>query len=80
MGEIRVPEFDQLHVISDLHMGGEAGRQIFTSAAELAALIRHLRDEPSNERVALLINGDSVDFFWPSRMRAISIRMARPQS
>jgi len=62
VGELPVPEFDQLHVISDLHMGGEAGRQIFTTAAELAALIRHLRDESSNERVALLINGDSVDF------------------
>jgi UDP-2,3-diacylglucosamine pyrophosphatase LpxH len=54
-------EFDELHVISDLHLGGVKGFQIFGSANELAALINWVRDRPAT-KVALLINGDTVDF------------------
>ena len=35
-------EFKQLHVVSDLHIGGEKGFQIFDQGEKLAALIGHL--------------------------------------
>jgi UDP-2,3-diacylglucosamine pyrophosphatase LpxH len=58
---IPIPSFDQLSVISDLHIGGEEGFQIFGQSALLAAFVDHLRqDSPKNS--ALVINGDVVDF------------------
>jgi hypothetical protein len=54
-------EFDEVHVISDLHLGGRPGFQMFGSTAELAWLIGDLRQRPAG-RVALVINGDYVDF------------------
>ncbi|MBM3811116.1 MAG: phosphoesterase [Acidimicrobiia bacterium] len=57
-----VPEFDQLHIVSDLHMGGMAGFQIFRQGAKLAALIDNLRQRDPASKIALLINGDMVDF------------------
>lgn len=60
---IPIPEFDEFHTVSDLHMGGGKGFQIFNQGAPLAALIDSLRDQPPPEaRVGLLINGDMVDF------------------
>lgn len=53
---------DRLYVISDLHLGGEPGFQIFGSADELAWLIRHLADQEPDAEVALVINGDFIDF------------------
>jgi UDP-2,3-diacylglucosamine pyrophosphatase LpxH len=53
---------DKLYVISDLHLGGEAGFQIFGSGTELEWLVRHLADTDPDEDVALVINGDFVDF------------------
>jgi UDP-2,3-diacylglucosamine pyrophosphatase LpxH len=55
-------EFDEVHVISDLHLGGRAGFQIFGSIAELVWLIDDLRQRPPTRRIALVINGDFVDF------------------
>lgn len=55
-------EFDELHVISDLHLGGRPGFQIFGSTAELAWLITDVRQRPPTRRIALVINGDFVDF------------------
>jgi len=54
-------EFDEVHVISDLHLGGRPGFQMFGSTAELAWLIGDLRQRPAG-RIALVINGDFVDF------------------
>ena len=54
-------EFDEVHVISDLHLGGRPGFQIFGSTAELAWLIGDLRQRPAG-RLALVINGDFIDF------------------
>jgi UDP-2,3-diacylglucosamine pyrophosphatase LpxH len=53
---------DRLYVISDLHLGGAPGFQIFGSADELAWLIRHLADHDPDDEVALIINGDFIDF------------------
>jgi UDP-2,3-diacylglucosamine pyrophosphatase LpxH len=58
---IPVASFDQISVISDLHMGGKAGFQIFGQAALLAAFIDDLRQNGSGD-CALVINGDTVDF------------------
>lgn len=57
-----LPQFDELYVVSDLHLGGTAGFQIFNSGRELAGLIDRLRELPSERRVAFLVNGDFVDF------------------
>lgn len=56
------PVFDELQVISDLHLGGASGRQIFDLGPTVAALIRQLAAEPAKRKVGLVINGDLVDF------------------
>lgn len=57
-----LPQFDELYVISDLHLGGPRDFQIFNSGDELKRLIDHLRGWSPAKRVALVINGDFVDF------------------
>ncbi|HET9211753.1 MAG TPA: metallophosphoesterase [Thermoanaerobaculia bacterium] len=64
-----LPEFDELHVISDLHLGGKTGFQIFNSGAEAQWLIDQLTAEPPKKRIALLINGDLVDFLAEENAR-----------
>ncbi len=56
--------YQELYVISDLHLGGEEGFQIFRLGKELAALIGRLAEKPlaADGRLGLVINGDSVDF------------------
>ncbi|MCY2966505.1 MAG: metallophosphoesterase [Planctomycetota bacterium] len=56
------PEFDELYVISDLHMGGKAGFQLFNQGKLLSRWIDSLAAVPAAKRVALVINGDMVDF------------------
>jgi UDP-2,3-diacylglucosamine pyrophosphatase LpxH len=58
-----LPQFDELYVVSDLHLGGPPGFQIFNSGLQLERLIRHVGGQKTKKkRVALLINGDFVDF------------------
>ncbi len=54
--------FDELYVISDLHLGGKTGFQIFNQGATLSAFIDGLTGKPLDQRVGLVLNGDSVDF------------------
>ena len=54
--------FDELYVISDLHLGGKSGFQIFNQGATLAAFIKGLTGKPESRRVGLVLNGDTVDF------------------
>jgi len=55
--------FDQLYVISDIHLGGAPGTQIFGSGPALAWLAgTHLRTLDAGQQLALVINGDFVDF------------------
>lgn len=56
-----LPEFEKVSVISDLHMGGQQGFQIFTSGKLLAAFIDQLTSGPPGPS-ALVLNGDTVDF------------------
>lgn len=53
---------DQLYVISDLHLGGTPGFQIFGSPGELAWLINDLARRDAEQEIALVINGDFFDF------------------
>jgi UDP-2,3-diacylglucosamine pyrophosphatase LpxH len=53
--------FHELHVVSDLHLGGKPGFQIFCQGDILANFIKSLT-EPSDRRIGLVLNGDIVDF------------------
>ena len=57
-----VYQYDEVHSVSDLHFGGSPGFQVFNLGATLAKLIDHLRQKPKGRRVALVVNGDFVDF------------------
>jgi UDP-2,3-diacylglucosamine pyrophosphatase LpxH len=54
--------FEEVHIISDLHLGGTPGFQIFGLTAELKGLITYLAQKPAAGEIALIINGDFVDF------------------
>ena len=57
-----VPRYEEVYVVSDLHLGGSPGAQIFSLGTRLAATIDRLRDAPAEVRRALVINGDFIDF------------------
>jgi len=57
-------KYDELYVISDVHMGGEAGFQTMNRGQRLGAFIQQLAARPeadSRRRVGLVINGDFID-------------------
>ncbi len=54
--------FDRLYVVSDLHLGGRPGFQIFCQGATLANTIRALAGAAPDQRTGLVLNGDIVDF------------------
>ena len=56
-----LPDFDDLYVISDLHMGGEPDFQILRETARLAGFIRRLATQTPERRLALVLNGDVID-------------------
>src|SRR3954466_10525606 len=60
---LETPAFDELHSISDLHLGGPSGFQMFAEGKLLGHTIDFLGD-PSRAAgtVGLVINGDFVDF------------------
>jgi UDP-2,3-diacylglucosamine pyrophosphatase LpxH len=64
-----LPAFDELYVISDLHMGGEPGFQILKQTGRLARFVRHLADLPAARRVALVLNGDIIDTLAEARVK-----------
>ncbi|OYW21767.1 MAG: hypothetical protein B7Z52_00440 [Burkholderiales bacterium 12-64-5] len=68
---MNLPTFDELYVLSDLHLGGDSGFQIFTSTEEAAALLAHL-SRIKKSRVGLVINGDLVDFLAEQGARAFN--------
>lgn len=64
-----VREFSEAYVISDLHIGGPPGFQMFASADRFTAFcgylekrLRELRRKSKSAQVLLVINGDFVDF------------------
>ncbi len=60
-----LPRFDELYVVSDLHLGGcrdeQLDFQIFKHGQRLAAFVRHARDARPDDDVALVLNGDVFD-------------------
>jgi UDP-2,3-diacylglucosamine pyrophosphatase LpxH len=55
--------FEELYVVSDLHLGGVTGRPIFFQDQTLAGLFDYLakRKPPGKGELAVLLNGDVVD-------------------
>ena len=56
-----IRDFNKLYAVSDLHLGGPPERQVFRESAALGWLINQATTDPIG-RVALLVNGDVVDF------------------
>jgi UDP-2,3-diacylglucosamine pyrophosphatase LpxH len=56
-----VDSYDDLYVISDLHMGGPPGFQIFKQGRRLASLVRQLARANPERETGLVINGDVID-------------------
>lgn len=56
-----LPIFEEIHVISDIHMGGKQGFQILRETGRLANFIRWVAAQRPDERVALILNGDVID-------------------
>lgn len=54
--------FEKLFVISDIHLGGAPGFQIFDQGPQLSWLIQHITHLETNGLVGLVLNGDVVDF------------------
>ena len=55
-------QLDELQVVSDLHLGGRPGFQIFASGPELVWLADSVAQSKTAGLAALLINGDFIDF------------------
>ena len=54
-------EYEEIHVISDIHMGGRPGFQVLRETQRLADFIRWVAMQRPAERVALILNGDVFD-------------------
>ncbi|MGY6275416.1 metallophosphoesterase [Methylomonas sp. MgM2] len=55
------PEYDEVHVISDIHMGGKTGFQILRETGRLAGYIGWVSEQAPEGKVALVLNGDVFD-------------------
>ena len=53
-------DFDEVHVVSDLHLTASVGLSIFREGYRLIALIENLMKAPSR-RIALVLNGNTFD-------------------
>lgn len=56
------PTYDEIYVISDIHLGGQGDFQIFKDSQRLAWFINHIAHLPAERKIALVLNGDIVDF------------------
>jgi len=57
-----VPRYSELYSISDLHLGGPPGMQMFCQGRRLQTFIESLAAKPkANEKLALVIAGDFID-------------------
>lgn len=59
MSDLQV--FDEIHVVSDIHMGGKPGFQILRQTDRLANFIRWVGAQRPDGQVALVLNGDVID-------------------
>lgn len=58
---IVMPKLDEIHVISDLHMGGVPGFQILRETQRLAGYILWVAEQCPAGEIALVLNGDVID-------------------
>jgi UDP-2,3-diacylglucosamine pyrophosphatase LpxH len=56
------PDFDVIYSISDLHLGPDDGLQPFHEGPALAGAVQGMATRDEAARVALVVNGDIVDF------------------
>ena len=52
------PTYDEVYVISDIHLGGQGDFQIFKDSQRLAWFINHIAHLPAERKIALVLNGD----------------------
>lgn len=64
--------YHELYSVSDLHLGGAPGHQIFSQGTKLAAFVDYLQARPAERQVALVLNGDIVDFLAEEGSRYLS--------
>ncbi len=67
------PQYDEVHVVSDLHMGGENDFQILRETEKLAAFIRWVAQQQPDGRVALVLNGDIIDTLAEKNVHYIAV-------
>jgi UDP-2,3-diacylglucosamine pyrophosphatase LpxH len=70
-----IKTFDRIYVLSDLHLGGPPGRQAFRETSALVWLIERIRADKAR-RVALVINGDIIDFLAFDNAREFNAQAA----
>jgi hypothetical protein len=58
---VYMPTYDEINVVSDIHMGGPHGFQILKRGGRLGALIADLATRKPDRQVALVLNGDVID-------------------
>lgn len=59
---MELPNYAEIHVVSDLHMGGSPAEfQILRESKRLAAYVRWVARQQPNSPVALVLNGDVID-------------------
>lgn len=56
-----IAEYEEIYIISDIHMGGTPGFQILRETQRLADFIRWVAMRRPDKRVALVLNGDVID-------------------
>lgn len=62
MTETSLTRFNELHVVSDIHMGGRPpGFQILREGKRLASFIRWVGQQRPDGHVGLVLNGDVID-------------------
>ena len=73
--EIDFPKYDELYVISDLHMGGgKPDFQILRETRRLAGFIRWVAEQQPGGQVALVLNGDVIDI--PADGRTLQLHLS----
>lgn len=68
--------FDEVYSVSDLHLGGVKGFQIFDQGDLLARTVHMIAALPPGRRVALVLNGDVVDFLAEPEARYLDVEGA----
>ena len=60
---MNLPSYDEVYVVSDLHMGGESDFQILRGreCRRLAGFIRRVAQQRPEGKTALVLNGDVID-------------------